>query len=228
MTTATQATARAIEAGPYRQVYVWELPVRLTHWVNFAAIGVASVTGFYIGYPFLAGGGSLMSWMRAVHRLAGYALVAGLLLRVYWSFAGNEWASWRVLFPWLSRDGRAGLWQALSYYLFVRRKPPRDIGHNSLAGLAYSAVVALLAAEVASGFALYSMARGGGWTIAFGWVFWIASPQNVRLAHHLIMWLLLGFAVHHVYSCVLMDVEERNGLITSIFSGYKTVRRSDQ
>ena len=223
MTDAMQATA---PVAPDRQVYVWEVPVRLTHWVNFAAIGVLSVTGFYIGHPFLAGGGSLMSSMSAVHRLAGYALVASLLLRAYWAFAGNQWASWRALFPWLTPDGRVALWQTFLYYIFVRREPPRDVGHNPLAGLAYSAVLALFAAEVASGFALYSMGRDGGWTIAFGWVFWIASPQGVRLAHHLIMWLLLGFAVHHVYSCVLLDVEERNGLITSIFSGYKLVRRS--
>ena len=226
MTDTTQTTAPTVPVAPYRQVYVWEFPVRLTHWVNFAAIGVLSVTGFYIGHPFLAGGGSLMSWMSAVHRLAGYALVASLLLRVYWAFAGNQWASWRALFPWLTPDGRAAMRQTFLYYTFVRREPPREAGHNPLAGMAYSAVVALLAAEVASGFALYSMGRGGGWTIAFGWVFWIASPQIVRLAHHLIMWLLLGFAVHHVYSCVLLEVEERNGLVTSIFSGYKLVRRS--
>jgi Ni/Fe-hydrogenase 1 B-type cytochrome subunit len=31
--------------------------------------------------------------------------------------------------------------------------------------------------------------------------------------------------VHHVYSSLLMDAEEKNGLMTSIFSGYKFVRR---
>jgi Ni/Fe-hydrogenase 1 B-type cytochrome subunit len=225
MANAVQTAAPTVPAAPYRQVYVWEVPVRLTHWVNFAAIGVLSFTGLYIGNPFLEGGGSLMSWIRAVHRLAGYVFVASLLLRTYWAFVGNRWASWRTLFPWLTPDGRAAMWRTFLYYVFVRREPPGEIGHNALAGVAYSAVVALFAAEVASGFALYSMGRGGGWALAFGWVFWIASPQTVRLAHHLIMWLLLGFAVHHVYSCILMDVEERNGLITSIISGYKLVRR---
>jgi len=222
---AAQATAQTVRTSSHREVYVWELPVRFTHWVNFGAIGVLSVTGFYIGHPFLAGGGSLMSWMRAVHRLAGYVLVASLLLRAYWGFAGNEWASWRVLFPWFTREGRRGLRQTFLYYVFVRREPPREIGHSPLAALAYSAVVMLLLIEVVSGFARYSLGQSGGWAISFGWVFSIASPQGVRLAHHLIMWLLLGFAVHHVYSCVLMDVEERNGLVTSIFSGYKLVRR---
>ena len=37
------------------------------------------------------------------------------------------------------------------------------------------------------------------------------------------MWLLLGFAVHHVYSAVLMATVEKNGTMDSIFSGYKLV-----
>ena len=65
--------------------------------------------------------------------------------------------------------------------------------------------------EVVTGFALQSLG-GGGWRHAlFGWVFSVMSLQGVRLTHHLIMWLLLGFMVHHVYSAVLMDAEEKNG-----------------
>ena len=41
------------------------------------------------------------------------------------------------------------------------------------------------------------------------------------------MWLLLGFAVHHVYSSVLMSTIEANATIESIFSGYKFVPRED-
>jgi Ni/Fe-hydrogenase 1 B-type cytochrome subunit len=39
------------------------------------------------------------------------------------------------------------------------------------------------------------------------------------------MWLTWGFVVHHVYSAFLMDTEEKNGLISSIFSGRKQVER---
>jgi Ni/Fe-hydrogenase 1 B-type cytochrome subunit len=41
----------------------------------------------------------------------------------------------------------------------------------------------------------------------------------------MIMWLILGFAVHHVYSAILVDAEERTGILTSIFTGYKFTRR---
>lgn len=207
------------------RVYVWEVPVRLTHWVSVLAILVLSGTGFYIGDPIFGGSVSLMAWMRGVHRITAYVFIAGVMLRTYWAFAGNEWASWRALFPYLTAEGRRQMARTFLYYTFLRRQPPGGLGHNPLAGMAYSAVVALMVAEILTGFALQSLG-GGGWRRAlFGWIFSLISLQGVRLVHHMIMWLLLGFAVHHVYSSVLMDLEEKNGLLTSIFTGYKFGRR---
>lgn len=203
------------------RVYVWEVPVRLTHWVIVLAILALSGTGFYIGDPIFGGSVSLMAWMRGVHRITAYVLIAAIMLRTYWAFAGNQWASWRALFPYLTAEGCRQMTRTFLYYTFLRRQPPGGLGHNPLAGIAYSAVVALMIAEIFTGFALQSLG-GGGWRRAlFGWIFSLLSLQGVRLVHHMIMWLLLGFAVHHVYSSVLMDVEEKNGLLTSIFTGYK-------
>ena len=160
----------------------------------------------------------------AIHRIAAYGFIASLALRAYWSFAGNEFASWRVLFPYLTVEGRRGMRGTFLYYTFIRREPPREVGHNALAGVTYSLVVLVMFIEVLTGLALLSMIKGGLWSTAFGWVFLLLSPPITRLIHHMGMWLLLGFAVHHVYSAVLMDVEERNGLLASIFSGYKFKR----
>jgi Ni/Fe-hydrogenase 1 B-type cytochrome subunit len=51
--------------------------------------------------------------------------------------------------------------------------------------------------------------------------------QGVRLIHHLLMWAILGFVVHHVYSALLVDHVERNGLMSSIFTGFKFVTRQE-
>jgi Ni/Fe-hydrogenase 1 B-type cytochrome subunit len=203
------------------RVYVWEIPVRLTHWVTVLSTLVLSATGLYIGYPVVSGSVSLMAWVRGIHRLTAWVLVASLLLRIYWAFAGNRWASWRVLFPYLTAEGRRGLVGVISYYTFIRWRPLSFVGHNPLAGATYSLVVLLLSVQIVTGFALQSLG-GGGWRHAlFGWALSVMSPQGVRLTHHLIMWLLLGFMVHHVYSAALMDAEEKNGTLTSIFTGYK-------
>jgi Ni/Fe-hydrogenase 1 B-type cytochrome subunit len=48
-----------------------------------------------------------------------------------------------------------------------------------------------------------------------------------RWTHHVVMWLLLGFAVHHLYSSVLWSTIEANATVESIFSGYKFVPEED-
>ena len=36
---------------PLREVYVWELPVRIYHWVNMACVVALCITGYLIGDP---------------------------------------------------------------------------------------------------------------------------------------------------------------------------------
>ena len=37
--------------APLREVYVWQLPVRIFHWVNAFVITVLCITGYIIGDP---------------------------------------------------------------------------------------------------------------------------------------------------------------------------------
>ena len=49
----------------------------------------------------------------------------------------------------------------------------------------------------------------------------------MRLIHFCNMFAFFIFVIHHVYSAVLVSWEERNGLIESIYSGYKFVPESE-
>jgi Ni/Fe-hydrogenase 1 B-type cytochrome subunit len=213
-----------------RRLYVWEIPVRLTHWVNVACIVVLSFTGYYIGNPWILVssrewyGPYFMGIMRYTHFVTAFVFIASLLLRTYWAFVGNEWASWRGLFPFLTAEGRKSLADAFQYYFFLRREPPEVIGHNALAGLTYAFIVFLYFLQTVTGFALLGEVNTSGlWYQLTGWVFRFVSNQDLRLVHHLIMWLLIAFVLHHVYSAFLVDSEEGNGLMSSIFSGFKFV-----
>ncbi len=119
---------------------------------------------------------------------------------------------------------------ALKYYTFLRRNPPTVLGHNALAGFTYAFIVLLYFVQVITGFALYGQANPGGfWWQLTAWIFLFISNQYLRLIHHLVMWFLIAFALHHVYSAFLVDAEEANGLMSSIFSGWKfIVPESDQ
>jgi Ni/Fe-hydrogenase 1 B-type cytochrome subunit len=215
------------------RVYVWELPVRVTHWLIALSIAVLSATGIYIGHPFItvsgpAGEHFVMGWAKVIHSYAAIAFTLSVLARVTWMFTGNKYAHWDKFIP-VHRPRRSGLWPTLKFYLFALRKPPGFVGHNPLAGLTYTLVFGLYFTAIATGLAMYSASAGVGSPMrAFTFLIPFAGGlQTARWIHHIVMWLLLGFTVHHVYSGVLMSSVEANATMESIFSGFKFVPRED-
>lgn len=210
-------------------VKVWDRPVRVIHWVIFAAVIVLSVTGFYIGSPYIHQGGNstgyLMGWMRYVHAVSAWVFMIAVFSRIAWAFLGNRWARWDQFIP-VDRGRRHWGRETFKYYLFLRKEPPPAVGHNPLAGLTYLVVYLMFLVQIVTGLALQSLSSPGGWkSTAAGWVFNFMSLQAVRLLHHLIMWTTMGFVIHHVFSALLVDMEERSGLLSSIVTGYKRLPR---
>ena len=119
-------------------VYVWEWPVRITHWLNAMAIWVLSVTGLYMGRPFLVAPGEasehfIMGWAKLIHFYAAIVFTLSVLTRIVWMFTGNKYSSWDKFIPF-RRIRAKGLWPTIKYYLFAMRLPPGFVGHNPLAG----------------------------------------------------------------------------------------------
>jgi len=210
--------------------YVWELPVRIIHWANALSIVVLALTGFYIGHPFLSAGEGvwIMGWMRFIHFVFAYVFTLALLSRLVWFFMGNKYSSWRMYKPWFTKRGRASAMKFLRYYTFTGKKIPYEIGHNPLACLVYLVIFAMFAVQIATGFALYGLAEPGGfWYTLTAPLTALVELQWIRLIHHAIEWLVIGFIINHIYSAWLMDVKEMNGTMSSIFSGYKFIERED-
>lgn len=214
----------------FRRVYVWDLVVRSTHWLIALSILVLAFTGFYIGNPFViapgpAGQSFVMGWMKAVHSYSAIVFTLSVLARVLWMLVGGPYASWRQFIP-ASRERLRQLPGTLAFYLFIRRRPPEAVGHNPLAGLTYTLVFVLYLLQMATGLGLYgASAHVGSPMRAFAFLAPLfGGLQTARWIHHIVMWLLLGFLVHHVQSSLLVSRVERNGLVGSIFSGYKFVR----
>jgi Ni/Fe-hydrogenase 1 B-type cytochrome subunit len=213
--------------------YVWEIPVRLTHWLIAGSIVVLSVTGLYIGHPFMTVAGEarqsfVMGWMRTIHLYSAIVFSGSVLARVIWMFMGNKYARWDKFLP-VHPSRFRGLWPTTKFYLFARRKPPGFVGHNPIAGVTYIAVFGLYFLAILTGLTLNGPYADVGsplrWFSSFAGI--LGGFQTARWIHHVVMWLLLGFAVHHVYSGVLMSTIEANGTMESIFSGYKFVRKDD-
>ncbi|MEJ2182850.1 MAG: Ni/Fe-hydrogenase, b-type cytochrome subunit [Nitrospirota bacterium] len=213
------------------RVYVWEFPVRFTHWVNVLSILTLSVTGYYIGNPFVHAQYAsqyIMGWMRFIHFVTAYVFTASIVVRLYWAFVGNKYSRWTQLFP-LTPARWHELLENLKFYLFIRRKPVPTVGHTALAGAWYFFLFVLPAYEIVSGFALYSVSHTGSivWTALGGWLLAVLDLQTIRLWHHLVMYFILAFVLIHIYIALYLDIAEKNGLMESIFSGYKFVTREE-
>jgi len=214
-------------------VYVWQAPVRISHWLIALSIIVLSITGFYIGRPMItvpgpAGESFFMGWVKVIHGYFAYTFITAVVVRLIWMFTGNKYARWDKFLP-VHPLRRRGLWPTVRFYLFAQRKPPGFVGHNPVAGATYSAVFGLYFLAIITGLVL----RSGSADVESP-VRWFASlapiiggVQVARWIHHGVMWLLLGFAVHHVYSAALMSTVEANATMESIFSGYKFVPPED-
>jgi Ni/Fe-hydrogenase 1 B-type cytochrome subunit len=213
------------------RVYVWEIPVRVTHWLIALSIVVLSVTGLYIGRPFIAVGPGphfVMGWMKLIHFYTAYVFMAAVVARLIWMLTGNRYAHWDKFIP-ARAERRRAFWPTLKFYLFAMRKPPGFVGHNPLAGATYTLVFGLYFVAILTGLTMHGVSADVGSPL--GWFASLAplmgGLQIARWIHHVVMWLLLGFAVHHVYSSVLMSTIEANATVESIFSGYKFVPRED-
>ena len=87
----------------------------------------------------------------------------------------------------------------------------------------YLFVYLLLLLETATGFAMYAMVEPNGWKASiFGWVnHFFGSEYMVHIIHHYIAWILMIFAIIHVYMVFRPDIFERGGETSSMVSGVK-------
>ncbi len=210
-------------------VKVWDFPVRMLHWILVACIIVLSVTGFYIATPLFgsaSASGYTMGIIRTIHITTGWIFATVLLARIYWAFAGNKWARWDQLIP-VTRDRLKKIRPSVEYYLFRKLEAPPVVGHNPLAGATYVVLYIMFILQAITGFALEALSSTHGlmWDLT-GWVYTFLPIPYVRLFHYLVMFGIFGFMIHHVYSGVLVDREERSGEISSMFTGWKILPRS--
>jgi Ni/Fe-hydrogenase 1 B-type cytochrome subunit len=205
------------------RVYVWDLPLRLVHWLLFFSILVLAGTGYYIANPFFSGY-LVMAWMRTVHLYTSIVFTLAVLVRVYWAFAGNRYARWSELIPVSTRRLRS-FWKSVRFYAFLGREPDEYVGHNALAGLTYAFIFGVYFVMIATGLALYTAVASVGSPLR---IFAFLVPvfdglQVARLIHHIGMWVIAIFVVAHVYFVVLYSTVEHLGIFDSIFSGFKFV-----
>jgi Ni/Fe-hydrogenase 1 B-type cytochrome subunit len=227
-----QSSAAAVGAQAQAvQVYVWELPVRVTHWLIVLSVTILVITGLYISHPFVAVAGSatnhfVTGWVRVIHWYTAIVFDLALLARIAWMFVGNEYARWDQFVP-VCRERLRNLLETLKFYLFLRRWPPEVVGVDALTGVTYVLLFLLEALIATTGLALYGVSAAYDSVMRpFALLVpYFGGLETVRWIHHVCMWLILAFIPYHVCTRIMVSTVERNHLIDSMFTGRKLVRR---
>ncbi len=213
---------------------VWELPVRIFHWLNVLSIFVLVVTGFLIANPpallSSAEATNLHSFgiVRFIHFTAAYIFFFVMILRIYWAFVGNKFSSWRAFWPF-SKKMWNNFWHVLKIDIMLLNEKEENIsnisiGHNSVATLSYLVMFFLALIQVFTGFALYADLSSWWLPKLFTWVIPLFGGDFlVRTIHHITMWLFIFFSMVHVYLVFYHDWLEGRGEVSSMFGGYKFV-----
>ena len=220
----------------FKRIYVWEGPVRIFHWINVISILVLAATGVIIGNPPAIMSGAEATnqyWFgitRFIHFVAAYIFTLGMIYRLFWAFMGNKYANWRVFFPY-NKKGLQNLGHVIKHDILLMNPGNSDftriaVGHNTMAAMAYSGLFLLMAIQIFTGFGLY--ADNATWWLPklFSWVVpLLGGDAAARLVHHIVMWLMVIFSVIHIYLVLYHDWLEGRGEVSSMFGGYKFVRK---
>lgn len=138
---ARPAEGKAPGCAPSR-IRVWDLPVRLFHWLMAFCFAGAYLTA------------EMDAW-RQVHVTLGYTMAALVCFRIVWGFAGTDYAR----FSSFVRGPRATLSYLRSMF---SGRPQHFTGHNPAGAVAIVLMLAIAIALAGSGWLLYTE-RTGQW-----------------------------------------------------------------
>ncbi len=174
------------------KIQVWDLPLRIFHWLLALSVLAAIVTGEI--------GGNLIDW----HGRIG-ALILGLLVfRIIWGFVGSTHARFASFFPTPAKIAAylKGQWQGL--------------GHNPLGALSVLALLGVLATLVGAGlFANDDIAFQGP---LFSLVD-KALSDKLRGVHELAFNVLAVLLVLHIVAIIFYARVKKHNLVVPMLTG---------
>lgn len=185
-------------------VHVWDVPVRLFHWVLLLLLVFQFVTGKL--------GGRYMEW----HAVSGYLVFTLIVFRVLWGFVGSTHARFASFLA-----GPVAAWR-FARRLFSRQAVPQ-VGHNPLGGWMVVALLASLAVQVATGL----FANDGG-DVEGPLAFLVSVGLSDRLSnvHRWNLDVLLALSALHVLAVLYHWLVKREDLMAAMFTGVKHVPAS--
>lgn len=186
-------------------VRVWDLPTRLFHWLLVLLVAASLATG---KFDSLLGVGTL-EW----HRRFGLAILALLLFRLAWGFAGGTHAR----FANFLRGPRA----VLAYASSLARGGPatEHAGHNPLGGWSVAAMLAALATQAATG--LFLVQEDYFFEGPLAKLVSRAASDRLNALHEANFWVIVALVALHLAAIAFYAVVKRQALVGAMLTGDK-------
>ncbi len=186
-----------------KQIRVWDMPVRLFHWVLVASFMLA-----YISED------DFMS----LHTFAGYTIGGLIVFRLLWGVVGSRYARFSN-FIYSPTTVRGYLKRVISF------RAERYVGHNPAGGAMVVALLLSIVITVFTGLAAYGAEQSAGPLSA-----WMSSmPYFVGKAaedvHEFFANFTLFLVALHVLGVLLASFQHRENLVRSMFTGRKQTSR---
>jgi len=189
-------------AGDLQRVKVWDAPVRAFHWLVVLAVGACWYTAE----------NRVMDW----HRRGGYVVLALVLFRLYWGFAGSSTARFSGFLrgPAAVRDYLGKLRE---------RSTAPVVGHNPLGGWSVLVMIAVLLAMPLLG--LFAVDTDG---VESGPLSWLVSFKLGRRAAHWhedVFAILQALVALHVAAILYYALWKKQDLVAPMVTGYRRLSR---
>lgn len=181
----------------WRKVLVWDLPIRLFHWLTVALLVVLYVT-------------ERLNWI-GWHVRAGQILLGLVIFRLIWGMVGSETARFTHFI--------ASPKKAVQHCKrMVRREPDTGIGHNAAGGWMVLLIIALLLIQCLTGVIINNdIANEGGWTEMIP-----ASVADAISSSHAWLWdVLLAAIAVHIAAIATYAIAKRHNLLIPMLTGRK-------
>ena len=181
-----------------RRAAVWDLPVRVTHWLLAVLI------------PF--------SWWSATndhlpsHRLSGYTILGLLVFRLIWGFVGSPTARFGQFL-----QGPRGV------IAYLRGRTAPIVGHNPLGGWSVAAMLAVLAGQV--GLGLFSVDEDSVEAGPLSRFLNFDTSRSIAHLHAQLFLVLLGLIGLHLAAIAIYALRRRN-LVVPMITGAMAVEET--
>lgn len=178
---------------------VWDLPLRLFHWLLVVSVVASWVTG------------KIGTDVRALHMWLGYWMLFLLAFRLVWGIVGPRHARFASFVP---RP------RALIAYLraSLRGEAAETPGHSPLGSLAVFAMLAVLALQAISGlFIDDDVMHEGPYRDAVG----RATAATMSSIHHNAVNVIVALVVVHVAAIAWYTLRKRQHLLRAMITGRK-------